>query len=174
MPVNRSYTQLVHEVVEELLEFTGTAGVAIGPGSSLGTMRHQELSPKPKDLKLTMANFQTIPHLNPKLVPTKEVVSKENFNYNAKRGDKLVQGQYAKTAEWLRAIMQGEANAQKAKLKAQKDEFNQTAVEHEHELDFQQKKMKLDAQRVAMVDAKKAALKAKYPSNSPNKPKPKR
>ena len=167
-----TYQDLINDLVEEILETTGTGGVAIGPGSSLGTMRHQEKSPDPIDLKLDPANIKLVPSIYPDLVPKKQVVSKENFNYDEKRGNHIVKGQYDKTAKWLRAIMDGQAEAEQRQMEIQQQEFGLqkqalglTKAEHAHELDFQQQKLDLDAKRMAL----KAKFASKTPKSSPKK-----
>ena len=160
---NESYEELVNDLVEHILETTGTGGVALTSGSSLGTMRHRELSPPGKDLSFDpeadAAKITLTPALYPKLVPTKQVVSKENFKYDKARGERLVQDQYAKTAEWLRAIMQGQANAQKQELLMQKKALELTTAENDQKLAFEKQKLGLDAKRLA--------LKAKYAPSNP-------
>ena len=153
-----SYASFVASVVQHILETTGTGGVA-GVESSMGTMRYQDKPPAPLDLKLEPANIKTIPSIYKNLVPTRSVVSKENFNYDKSRGERLVQDQYAKTAEWLKAIMQGQARAKKEELSMQKKALELTGVQNAQKLDFEKQKLGLDAKRMA--------LKAKFAASKP-------
>lgn len=153
-----AYSDFVTHLAVRILETTGTGGVA-GMESSMGTMRYQEKPPPPLDLKLEPANIKTIPSIHKNLVPTKNVVSKENFNYDKSRGERLVQDQYAKTAEWLKAIMQGQARAKKEEFSMQKKALELTGVQNAQKLDFEKQKLGLDAKRMA--------LKAKFAASKP-------
>ena len=169
---NESYDSLLNDLVEHILETTGTGAVGAFE-KPMGMVRYQERSPVPQDLKLDPVSIKTAAMLYPELIPTRKVkaVKSEPDGYDDKRGQRLVHDQHQKLAAWLKAINQGAVNAQKQELALQAKALQLTQSENALKLKFEKDKFALDQKKTLFKEAHPPQVKTPGKPKTPGTPK---